>query len=690
MVKPGGYRADIDGLRAIAVAAVVLFHAGAPLPGGFVGVDVFFVISGYLITSLVAADLDADRFSIARFWERRIRRIWPASLVVIAATLVTGWFVLLPRDYRAVGTAALAQVALLSNVASWIKTDYFAEWGELDPLLHMWSLSVEEQFYVVLPVLMMHAWPLGRTWCIVILACLAGASFVAGVLGIDRDPMAVFYLLPFRSWELLVGSLLALCPLPKEPPGWQREVLGVAGLFMILHPCLSYDRTTMFPGWAAVEPCLGAVALIAAGNGRGSAVNRLLATLPLQRLGQMSYSVYLWHWPLLAFLRYAVSPVLPASFVVASMTFMIPLSWMSYRWIETPPRTPSSDCTRQRITLVTVLAAVTVGVCGIVIRASEGMPFRFSQRVLEVLAVEPFCRDWESRTDASEGEGIEFKPIGRSRPCAAACFFLWGDSHGMAISPVVDAVARELGMSGHAALKLDTPPFPQGIPDPGAGPAASRGWYEETLAWVGLHHPRHIILCARWSYYMRGSVPDGARRQADAAVAGEVDRQTGARIAAVRNHFEAVVRTCERSGTILWVLLEVPYQPRTPRERALEAHWKGGAPSLSGIDRTTHERSVESFRKAIAGIASPALRVIDLASPFFGDEDRSMVGRNGMLWYADDDHLGPSGAQAILGPTVRGMLAEIGRDCGESEERDPAAGGSGSGGRTRVQSEPGR
>lgn len=688
MVMPGGYRADIDGLRAIAVAAVVLFHAGAPVPGGFVGVDVFFVISGYLITSLVAADLDADRFSIAGFWERRIRRIWPASLVVIAASLVAGWFVLLPRDYRAVGTAAVAQVAILSNVSSWIKTDYFAEWAELDPLLHMWSLSVEEQFYLVLPVLMMLAWPLGRTWCIVILACLAGASFMAGVLGVRHDPMAVFYLLPFRSWEMLMGSLLALCPLAKVVPGWRREALGCAGLFMILHPCSSYDRATWFPGWAAVEPCLGAAAMIAAGAGSGSAVSRLLGKRPLQLVGKMSYSVYLWHWPLLAFLRYAVSPVLPAPVVVAATTLLIPLSWMSYRWIESPPRTPSTPRARRRIALATVLFSVTVGLCGIVIRASDGMPFRFSRRVLEVLAVEPFCRDWECRTDSPEGGGIEFKPIGGRRPDAAECFLLWGDSHGMAISPVVDEVARALGVSGHAALRLDAPPLPGGIPDAGAGNPATPGWYEETLAWVGRHHPRHIILCARWSYYMRGSIPDGARRRPDVAVSGEADRQTTARIAAVRDHFEGLVSECERTGTTLWVLLEVPYQPRTPRERALEAHWTGGAPTLSGIDRRTHERSVESFRDAISGIASPALRVVDLASPFFGDDDRSMVGRGGMLWYADDDHLGPSGARAILGPTVRGMLAEIGRDCGESKERDSTAGGSGGG--TRGQSETGR
>jgi len=666
MVNQGEYRGDIDGLRAIAVAAVVLFHAGAPVPGGFVGGDVFFVISGYLITSLVAADLDANRFSLKRFWERRIRRIWPASLSVTMATLVVGWFVLLPRDYRAAGNAAVAQVAMLSNVYFWIKTDYFADWAELDPLLHMWSLSVEEQFYLFLPVLMLLLWPLGRTWCIGVLASLTVASFAASVLSISRSPSAVFYLLPFRSWELLAGSLLALSPFPAAASKRWREMLGVAGVCLILQPCFSYDRATSFPGAAALKPCLGALALIVAGEGAGSSVSRLLEMPPLRLLGKMSYSVYLWHWPLLAFLRYTLSPVLPAPIVVAAMAALIPLSWISYRWIEGPPRAAATPLTRQGIVVAAILATVVVGLGGGVIRRMEGMPFRFSDRVLGVLAVEPFCREWECREDSPNGGEIEFKPIGGGQPDSPECFLLWGDSHGMAISPAIDAVARELGVAGHAALRLDAIPLPGRLSALGDKKGGDPGWYDQTLTWVRLHQPRHIILCARWSYYMRGSIPDGAQHHPGSDGLERMNGLAVERIAAVRADFEELVEDCQSAGTTLWVLLEVPYQPQTPRERGLEAHWSGDMPALFGIDRETHERSVERSRAAIGGIISPALRVVDLAEPFFGDADRSVVGRDGVLWYADDDHLSPSGAHEVLEPTIRSMMVEIARDCRQS------------------------
>jgi len=188
----GNYRADIDGLRAVSVVAVILFHADYGVPGGFVGVDVFFVISGYLITRLIAADLDRGVFSLARFWDRRIRRIWPASLAMTMVVLAAAYALMLPKDLRSVASDAVANVAMLANIRYWYITNYFVVAADLRPLMHTWSLAVEEQFYVLFPLVMMLAWKRGRNWCLGVFTLLATASFVASAFVIDVKPMDVF------------------------------------------------------------------------------------------------------------------------------------------------------------------------------------------------------------------------------------------------------------------------------------------------------------------------------------------------------------------------------------------------------------------------------------------------------------------------------------------------------------------
>ena len=258
------YRLDIDGLRALAVLAVVFYHCGIGLPGGFVGVDVFFVISGYLITSIISADLDRGSFSLISFWDRRIRRIWPASVVVTAFTLLAGWFLLVPLDYARTAGDAFAQATMWANIRFWLRLDYFAEAIDLVPLLHMWSLAVEEQFYLVLPLLLIVLHRFGRRVTLIAIVATALASFVSAVVLVPKHPMAAFFLLPSRMWELLVGCALALVSLPRLGPrsiGW----LEAAGLLSVVAPFFVYDKTTPFPGAAALFPCLGTAALIAVG-----------------------------------------------------------------------------------------------------------------------------------------------------------------------------------------------------------------------------------------------------------------------------------------------------------------------------------------------------------------------------------------------------------------------------------------
>lgn len=257
------YRTDIDGLRALAVLPVVFYHAGLPGPsGGFIGVDVFFVISGFLITSIVAGEIVDGRFSLVSFYERRARRILPALTCVILASFAVGWFILLPEEFQDFGQSAIATSVFISNVYFAYTFDYFSRAAEFAPLLHTWSLAVEEQFYLFFPPLLMFLAWMGWQRSFLIVVGLSLLSFVAGVIILPIRADWVFYLIPFRAWELGAGAALALASL--QPPGnraW-REALALAGLAGILIPVFVFDSRTPFPGLAALPPVIGTTMLI--------------------------------------------------------------------------------------------------------------------------------------------------------------------------------------------------------------------------------------------------------------------------------------------------------------------------------------------------------------------------------------------------------------------------------------------
>ncbi|MEZ0470917.1 acyltransferase family protein [Luteimonas salinilitoris] len=343
---PAAYRADIDGLRAVAVLSVVAYHIDESLvPGGFTGVDIFFVISGYLITTILARDIRAGRFSIAEFYRRRLLRIAPAYFAVTIATLLAGSMVLLPDDMRGLAVSAGWSALALPNVYFWLHLDtgYFATASNQVPLLHLWSLGVEEQFYVIWPLVLLLlgrwiGWRTALLWCVTLAAV---GSFLVGQHAATSDSSFAYYMLPARAGELLVGGLLALRGVPAGDDNkhgrFAAEVSALFGLILIAWGLFGLDSESIFPGFNALYPTVGTALLIYAGIGGTPSFSRFLRWKPVVFIGLISYSLYLWHWPILALMRYTVT-TLSLQMELVAVLGMLLASYASYRWIEVPFR----------------------------------------------------------------------------------------------------------------------------------------------------------------------------------------------------------------------------------------------------------------------------------------------------------------------------------------------------------------
>lgn len=330
------YRPEIDGLRAIAVIPVILFHAGLTLfSGGYVGVDVFFVISGYLITSILIGELEQDNFSIIRFYERRARRILPALFFVMLCCIPFAWKWMLPSELKDFSQSVVSVVFFASNILFWREEGYFAPAAEMKPLLHTWSLAVEEQYYVLFPIFLLLAWRFGRRSVFWSICAIAALSLAASEWSWRNAPSANFYLAPTRAWELLAGSICAFLLSGREPRASNALSLAVLGL--IVFAIFYFDDSTPFPSVYALAPVLG-TALIILFGGSGSWAARLLSTRSFVGIGLISYSAYLWHQPLFAFAR--IRSVLEPSpeLMMALAALSLVLAYFSWRYVETPFR----------------------------------------------------------------------------------------------------------------------------------------------------------------------------------------------------------------------------------------------------------------------------------------------------------------------------------------------------------------
>ncbi|MEP6565834.1 MAG: acyltransferase family protein [Mesorhizobium sp.] len=511
------YRRDIDGLRAVAVLPVVLFHFGiTAIPGGFTGVDIFFVISGYLITGSLLDDIERGQFSIARFYWRRARRILPALFFVVLLTCVAAWFILLPSDLRDFSLSVIATSTFWSNIYFWKTTNYFSIDAALRPLLHTWSLSVEEQYYIFAPILMFVIYRyLGKRWLTVLVPILI-ASFVLSVLATSVAPTAGFYLLPTRMWELMLGAVLMLKKPPVLGSRWLMELIGLAGFGLIAFAFLGISESDPFPGYNALFPCVGTALLIYAGQvvpdqtRQATYATRILEFSPLVWIGLISYSLYLVHWPINSFAHYLSLQAMAPSTTIVLLVASFALATFSWKYVEQPFRKKHSFTAQLPIFAFSGAAIAMLCAFGLAGAMGNGFAQRFPDFAQQRISV----GDWRNGVCFNEGasriENWNLADCTRTHGFATNVL-LWGDSFAAhyvsGLDANIDKIQANVVEYTYAGCPPDLTYFSY------ARPNCTR-FNERVLKLIHDAGIQSVILSGRWTdYEVRGF--DGLQQTID-------------------------------------------------------------------------------------------------------------------------------------------------------------------------------
>ncbi|SEM41823.1 Peptidoglycan/LPS O-acetylase OafA/YrhL, contains acyltransferase and SGNH-hydrolase domains [Roseovarius tolerans] len=646
------YRPEIDGLRAIAVLSVVLYHFGLPgIAGGFVGVDVFFVISGFLIGGILWDDIrETGRIRLARFYLRRIRRLAPAYFAMAGVTLVMGWLILLPFEFREFGKSLIAATVYLSNIHFHREAGYFDGLSEEKPLLHTWSLAVEEQFYIVLPFLMLVLLRL-RASVPVILGGIAVLSLVACIWLTRGMPQATFYLFPFRAWELLAGVLLTIA---GREGGWRyalHPALSWAGLALILGSVL-FIRAEGFPGWQALGPVLGTVLILL--NGReANPVNRALAHPGPVFIGLISYSLYLWHWPVFVLSSYWRGGYGGPVEAVGWLALAVVISVLSWRYVERPVRRMRGGT---RVLLGgTVLASAGLLAFGAVLWRGDGLPARFPPEYrTHIAASGDFNQDWSRCTVPGSGAlaGVETCPIG---PEGAPQVLIWGDSHLRAMKEGLEAAAWLAERPALILWHAGCPPlFGVSKTETAATPAQDAACTEanrvirEGLAQI--ESLEVLLLVGRWSYYAEGQ---GAGRDADNRITLAPLPDSLLPQGPQHTLFNAALtRTLADLGpqfARLYLLRQPPEVPDYDSRAVARAlvHGRGVADEVLRVPRPEAEARAARAEAPLRALdAAGVIEVID-PWPRLCDDASCSVMQGGAALYFDNNHLTNRGAIAL-------------------------------------------
>jgi peptidoglycan/LPS O-acetylase OafA/YrhL len=506
------YRREIDGLRAIAIISVLMFHANMqPFSGGYVGVDVFFVISGYLITTILAAELEQGTYSIVSFYERRARRILPALFAMLAVTLPFGYMLLNPADLVYFAKSLLGSVLFLANITSYLQSGYFDAASDVKPLMHLWSLAIEEQYYVVFPLLLAAIWRLRLIKVFLAILLCSLTSLGIAEFKLDKDISSAFFYLHSRAWELGVGALLALSMMPQlearlkfEVPLTVRQLLAFLGLAMIIFSIVGFGPGTRFPGASALVPTVGAALVIACAT-QHTLVGRLLGTRYLVGVGLISYSAYLWHQPIFAFVRYQSPNHLSTPVLYALILLTLGVAYLSWRFVEAPFR-QKGRMTRKTIAIISLVGIVFFSAIAIISNAKQGFPERYPKEFSS--AFDPpkvkegkFC-DFK-KLDGFEGlDACVFGDVG-----ATSVVLLYGDSHASSLLGELDEEFKTHHVKG---LRVRLQGCDHSIPGMVSGPITNTSAdlprvclrdFDKLLAYLRAY-AEGIVVSVRWTAKM--------------------------------------------------------------------------------------------------------------------------------------------------------------------------------------------
>ncbi len=661
------YRRDIDGLRAVAVLPVILFHAGFTVfPGGFVGVDVFFVISGYLITRLILTDLDAGRFSLTYFYERRARRILPALFVMLAVSSVLAWITLMPRDMEAFARSLLGTGLFASNIVFWKEAGYFDTASHLKPLLHTWSLAIEEQFYIFFPLLLMLIWRRGRRFVVPILVVTFVLSLGLAQWGAVHKPNSAFYLLPTRAWELLVGVFCAFY-LHRHPQPCTGAGAGSAlGLSMIVGAVIFFHDGMVWPGINALVPTLGTALVILYANPL-TRTGRMLQAGPLVGLGLISYSAYLWHQPVFVFANYRNLTALSPLAMMGLVGLTLGLAWVSWRFVERPFRRRRAIARPAlfRLSMAGLVACVAAGFVGV---QQKGLPdLRIPGDVAALAAyayddnpLRPRCFSGPARPVSPDAACV----LGKASAVRGA---LLGDSHSDAIAGRLHEGLAQQGVGLKHIWLNGCPPVPGLHLLHRPSSAQCQTFNDKVFARLAADETlEYVVLAARFTVYLEGETYDngeGGVEEPGSFATGQPGRQPDTypeaeRRADVARLYQRSVQTLLDAGKTVILVYPVPEQGwDVPMHMAKDLFYRDRLEDLSVSEahfRARNARTIAAFDDLGAQARLFRVRPSDVFCDTF-DAGRCAGSLGGVPLYYDDDHLSHTGA-AYLVPHVLAHL----------------------------------
>lgn len=650
------YRREIDGLRALAVLPVILFHAGfQTFSGGFVGVDIFFVISGYLITSIILAEIEAGTFTLANFYERRARRIMPALFVLMALCLPFAWLWLLPQDMKSFSQSLVAVSVFASNVLFWRTSGYFETAAELKPLLHTWSLAVEEQYYLLFPLFVLLTWRLGKTWILKSLFAVFIVSLAAAHWGATTHPVFTFFLLPTRGWELLIGGFIAFyfsLGHKQLSHKWLNELGSLIGVALIAYSIFSFDSKTPFPSLYTLVPTVGA-ALIIFFTTPQTSTGKLLGSQLFVGVGLISYSAYLYHQPLLAFAKHR-SIDEPSSQLIGLLlaaTFL--LAYFSWRFVEAPFRN-KQRITRKQLFTFCVLASFAFAFFGLIGHLNKGYKFRLSDEVLAYTNIQKEHEELRDDKGCNLSEtNFELASCVKGDKSKIPKFALVGDSHAVALAFELDKSFSEVGFSFLQYTKNGCPFAPLFHHSQNENCDKFQSAYLKDFE---SNNVETYIIAGRWAYYLSDSGFNNeeggveGRGLFDFYSANEVppDSPHSIRKASILNAYSKGISKLLSAGKRVVLIYPIPEQGWDIPLLAAKANYLGSEFQKNGVKKDVIERRYSEVVSLFDSFGENKNLVRIFPTKIFCDENRCASSLKGVPLYYDDDHLSNEGAKLVV------------------------------------------